>query len=246
MANPSNIMDTTSRIPPLPVVIPNFLPSNSEINLTQASQPPTKRRRPNTRPGVLAREQAPPTRLGSLTACYFDLKNKLAEEFRDKFKSSVGEPGRAETTAQTSQQDPIVDSTTVTSQKRGRLLFMKNSNQNLRGDQPQLTVFELNKKRFKHKYGDRSGIRMWGFHDKLNCWLVKRKTNNVEYYKDKNDFSSLTKVNLAELSEVPFSNPSNDPRATDFKLFSERQVRRGFYGMKTAEYFLNTPKYVFD
>ena len=32
---------------------------------------------------------------------------------------------------------------------------MKNSYQNVRGDQPQLTATELRKKRFKDKYGDR-------------------------------------------------------------------------------------------
>ena len=45
---------------------------------------------------------------------------------------------------------------TVTSKKRGGLLFMKNSDQNVRGDHPQLTVTELQKKKFQHKYGDRS------------------------------------------------------------------------------------------
>ena len=47
---------------------------------------------------------------------------------------------------------------------------MKNSDPNVRGDQPQLNVTELGKKRFKDKYGDQSGILMWGFHKKkLNC-----------------------------------------------------------------------------
>ena len=42
----------------------------------------------------------------------------------------------------------------------------------------------------------------------------------MEYYKHPNDFSSLTKVDLTELSAAPFYNPSDDPRATDFKHFS--------------------------
>ena len=57
------------------------------------------------------------TRLGALTACYFDLKNKLTMEFGDKFKSSVGEPGKAKTStidlAQASHQEPPVDPPTV-------------------------------------------------------------------------------------------------------------------------------------
>ena len=123
---------------------------------------------------------------------------------------------------------------------------MKNFDQNLRGDQPQHTVTELNKKRFQHKYGDRSGIWMWGFHEKINFWLVKSKSNTVAYYKHQNDFSSLSKVDLSELSATPFYNPSNDPHATNFKTFLENQVRRGFDGMKTIESFLKTAKGVYD
>lgn len=102
---------------------------------------------------------------------------------------------------------------------------MKNSDQNIRGDQTQLTVKDLGKRQFRDRYDDRLGIRMWGFHDKLNCWLIKRKGGNVEYYKDNNDFSSLTKVDQTELSQAPFSNPANDPHGTNFKLFLENQVR---------------------
>ncbi|CAI9300131.1 unnamed protein product [Lactuca saligna] len=53
-------------------------------------------------------------------------------------------------------------------QGKRRLLFMKNSKQNIHGDRPQLSVNELGIKRFKNNYGDRYGILMWGFHDKLN------------------------------------------------------------------------------
>ena len=123
---------------------------------------------------------------------------------------------------------------------------MKNIDQNLRGDHPQLTVADLEKKKFQHKYGDRSGVRMWGYHDKINCRLVKRKSNTVEYYKHQTEFSSLTKVDLTELSAAPFYNPSNNSQATTFKLFLENQVKRGFDGMKTAESFLKTSKHVSD
>ncbi|CAH1428595.1 unnamed protein product [Lactuca virosa] len=91
----------------------------------------------------------------------------------------------------------------VSSQKKGKWLFMKNSDKNVRGNQPQLTVTDLQKKRFGNKYGDRSGILMWGFHDKLNIWVVKRKSGNTEHYKHKNDFSSWTRVDLTELSKAP-------------------------------------------
>ena len=44
------------------------------------------------------------THLGTITACYFDLKKKLAEELGDKFKSSV-----KEFKAGQPSQDPPVD-----------------------------------------------------------------------------------------------------------------------------------------
>lgn len=66
----------------------------------------------------------------------------------------------------------------VSSKRKRKWLFMKNSDKNVRGDQPQLTVTELEKKWFGTKYGDPSGILMWGFHDKLNIWVVKRKSEN--------------------------------------------------------------------
>ncbi|CAI9271079.1 unnamed protein product [Lactuca saligna] len=44
----------------------------------------------------------------------------------------------------------------VYSQKKGKWQFIKTSYQNVRGNQPQLTVTELGKKRFRDKYGDRS------------------------------------------------------------------------------------------
>ncbi|KAL7606254.1 hypothetical protein Lser_V15G18890 [Lactuca serriola] len=123
---------------------------------------------------------------------------------------------------------------------------MKNSDKNIRGDRPQLSVTKLGKKRFKTKYRDRSGIKGWGFLDTKNIWVVKRNSGNVEYYKHQNDFCSWTKVDLTELSNAPFHNPSNDPRGTDFKLFLENQVKRKLDGMKTADSFVKKVKGVFD
>ena len=56
----------------------------------------------------------------------------------------------------------------------------------------------------------------------------------------------MTKVDLSELSATPFSNPANDPRGTDFKLFLENHVKRLLDGMKTSESFLKRAKDVFD
>ncbi|CAI9303248.1 unnamed protein product [Lactuca saligna] len=51
-------VDTTSRIPLLPVATPTSLLSESDLILKQASHPPIKRRRVDPRPGVMIREQA--------------------------------------------------------------------------------------------------------------------------------------------------------------------------------------------
>ena len=75
---------------------------------------------------------------------------------------------------------------------------------------------------------------MWGFHDKLDIWVVKRKTENWEYYRHKNNFGSWKKVDLTELANAHFYNPSNDPLGSDFKRFLENQVKRKFDGMKTT------------
>lgn len=98
---------------------------------------------------------------------------------------------------------------------------MKNSDENRCRDQPQLTVTELQKRSFGDKFGNRSGIKMWGFQDELNMWVLKRNLGNPEYYKDIHNFFSWMKVDLNELLEAPFHNPSHNPKAFDFKRFLE-------------------------
>lgn len=66
-------------------------------------------------------------------------------------------------------------------------------------------------------------------------WFVKRKSSNVEYYKEFHDFDSWIRVDLSELANAPFANPSGDPKVTHFKLFLEDQVKKGFPSMKTEE-----------
>ena len=123
---------------------------------------------------------------------------------------------------------------------------MKNSYENLHGDQCKLTVSDLEKRQFGDKYGNRSGIIMWGYHDKLKLSVVKRRIGNSEYYKDKNDFCSWTKVDLIEFSKAPFLNPSKDPQATAFKMFLENQVKRQFAKMKPINSFVRKDKDMLD
>ena len=65
-------------------------------------------------------------------------------------------------------------------------------------------------------------------------WIVRRKSGNTELYKDCHDFNR-TRVDLSELSQSPFSNPTDNPQATQFKHFLEDQVKRGFPSVKTAK-----------
>lgn len=69
---------------------------------------------------------------------------------------------------------------------------------------------------------------------------------NPEYYKDTHDFCSWTKFNLTELSESLFHNPSNDPKAFNFKRFLERQVKTQFARMKTVESLIKRDKDVLN
>lgn len=68
----------------------------------------------------------------------------------------------------------------------------------------------------------------------------------MEYYEHDNDFCSWTKVDLTELFDAPFHNPSNDLLGTDFKLFLENRVKREFNGMKTVDSLFKKLKGVFD
>ena len=85
------------------------------------------------------------------------------------------------------------------------------------------------------KYGDRSGIRMWGYDKSRKLWIVKRNSGKIEYYDKKVAFTSWTKVDLSELSNAPFYNPTKDNAAWNFKRFLENQVKQGFPNMSTAE-----------
>lgn len=135
---------------------------------------------------------------------------------------------------------------TVTSEKKEGFLFTKNSNENRRAEEPQLTVTDLEKRRFGDKFGNRTGIKMWGFDHELNLWVVKRNSGNLEYYKSIHDFSSWTIVDLFELLMTPFYNPSQDPSAFTFKRFLEGQVKDNFPKMKTAKSLIRRDKEILD
>ncbi|CAI9288719.1 unnamed protein product [Lactuca saligna] len=134
----------------------------------------------------------------------------------------------------------------VTTKQSEGLLFMKNSNENCKTRDPVLTVTDLEKRKFGDEYGDRTGIRMWAFDPVTNLWVVKQKSGASECYKSTHDFNSWTKTNLAELSRAPFHNPSEDPNASNFKRFLDRQVKENFPSMKTAKALYKKDKDVLD
>jgi len=113
----------------------------------------------------------------------------LFNKFGDEFKSS-GEPAQKARVVPPAP-DTIIDeylspipSTAeerrkkqqkVDKRKKGKLMFIMYSDQNIPGDQPQIVMKKLGKGRFADKYRDRTRILMWGFDADRNKWLVKRK-----------------------------------------------------------------------
>ncbi|KAL7601850.1 hypothetical protein Lser_V15G23828 [Lactuca serriola] len=134
----------------------------------------------------------------------------------------------------------------ITANQSEGLLFMKNSNENRKATDPVLTVTDLKKRKFGDEYGDRSGIRMWAFDPETNLWVVKRNSGASECYKITYDFNSWTKTDLAELCRAPFHSHSNNPSASNFKRFLDRQVRENFPSMKTARALYRKDKDVLD
>ncbi|KAL7588529.1 hypothetical protein Lser_V15G41246 [Lactuca serriola] len=178
---------------------------------------------------------------GLLTASYYDLKKKLEDKFSDEFRSSVDEPliylpNQDVPIAPTSTSANIRTTTIVNrfenepeqappgkaskhkksdkEPEKSQLLFKRSVDHKAPWDQQLVTVTDLVVQRFRDTYGDKSGIIGWGFHDTMNMFMVRRKSGSKELYKDAHDFNYFTKIDLIELSKAPFSNPSNNPRAS--------------------------------
>lgn len=122
--------------------------------------------------------------------------------------------------------------------KKGQMLLMKSTDQNACGDQPHIFLKETGKRKFVDRYGDRFGIRIWGFEADKKMWIVKRKKGNIDYYGKKIDFVFWTKDDLAELVHASFHNPTNDPNALAFKKFLEEKAKMNFEGLKTTSSFI--------
>lgn len=71
---------------------------------------------------------------------------------------------------------------------------------------------------------------------------AKRKSGNMEYYKKGKDFRSLTKVDLIELSQSLFHNPSGEPKDWKFFSFLDKQTTKGFPSMSSAYCYVKKAK----
>ncbi|CAI9302576.1 unnamed protein product [Lactuca saligna] len=213
--------------------------------------------------------------LGGLTALFFDLKQCLYQKFGDEFQpfSTEGEKitasslGPANPTSQSSRERsvrPALDATLysflssgpISAQERrekqirveqlkGKMLVMKTSDQNAPGDHPEMFIRETRKK-FIVKYGDHSGIMMWGYDGEKKMWTVMQKSGQIAFYNNKVDFLSWTKVDLLELIHLPFHNPTNDTIAWSFKNFLEIKAKNNFKDLKTASSFTKKAKGFID
>lgn len=135
----------------------------------------------------------------------------------------------------------------MTAEQRKEYLVMRNVN--LNRDETNYNqekfIMEIGKSRYD-KEGNRSGIHSWSFDSDKDLWVVRRNDGSNEYYKNRVDFSSFTKVDLQELVNAPFTNPRDVSKARDFFNFLQRQALIGFTGMKTAESTLKKYRGVTD
>jgi hypothetical protein len=195
--------------------------------------------------------------IGGLTALYYDLQQKLITQFGEKFASSAfsfqksQDELHTDTAAESAEAvEKYLSAPSMSKEKSDRIhqkiMIMKNSDQNVSSsDLPDKYVVEF-KKGFSDKYGDRSGVVAWGYDAEKKLWWIKRKSGHLEYYNKLKRFGSLTKVDLSDVINAPFINPSNDSRAKLFWQFLRRQVDLGFPTMPTAESFLKKAKGVID
>ncbi|CAI9285741.1 unnamed protein product [Lactuca saligna] len=110
-------------------------------------------------------------------------------------------------------------------QLKGKMIVMKHSNQNAPSDHPE-KFFRESGEKFTDKYGDRSDIVMWGYDAEKKMWIVKRKSGQIEYYEKKVEFLPWTNVDLSELIDAPFYNPTNDIMTWSFKSFLEVKAKK--------------------
>ncbi|CAI9269869.1 unnamed protein product [Lactuca saligna] len=268
-------LDSTARIPPQAVVTPTITPSDHDLCITQASQPPLKRRRTDPRPGVLVREQVqhvqqPITttktsqtihvespildkglvlliillKQGALQLLVVPLhpnlhmmpppRGLLVSEHNEA-KVSQSSPAQASQDSQDAPQHVsttrIVDRFEMEPAQADPRVIQKRARKQAKTQGKRSFLFMKNSNKSVH--GDQALLSVIELEK-------KRSKPSME------TGCSWTKVDLIELVEAPFHNPSNDPHGTNFKLFLENQIKKKFDGMTTAESFVKKTKGVID
>ena len=112
-------------------------------------------------------------------------------------------------------------------------------------DRGEVLITELGTK-FSDRYGDRSGIVLWWYDADRNMYAIRRKSGNCKYYANLDSFKSLTRIDLQELTTVPFVNESNNQRATDFRHFLVKNAKKNFEGIKIATSFIKRSRSVLN
>ncbi|MFS7999175.1 hypothetical protein Hanom_Chr12g01162901 [Helianthus anomalus] len=126
---------------------------------------------------------------------------------------------------------------TVNQKPRKRMVVMRNvgAERNIQfGDKPDRYVITTE----KSKKGNRPGIKSWAYNDEKEMFIVLRKNNEVEYYKNSKDFNSWTPVDLRELSNAGFHDQVknlNCQIGVNFYNRLQQQARVNFRDMKLAE-----------
>nr|KAJ0193794.1 hypothetical protein LSAT_V11C800400860 [Lactuca sativa] len=189
-------------------------------------------------------EQELQENLGGLTALFFDLKQRLPQKFGDEFQPLSAE-GEKISASSSGVADPTSQSSSERVVRPAPYANLDSFSSSGPASAQERREKETGKK-FIDKYGDRSGIIMWGYDDDKRMRVVKRKSERIEYYEKKVDFLSWTKVDLSELIHTHFHNPTSDTMAWSFKNFLETKAKNNFEGLKIASSFTKKAKGVID
>ncbi|MFS7930596.1 hypothetical protein Hanom_Chr04g00346121 [Helianthus anomalus] len=82
------------------------------------------------------------------------------------------------------------------------------------------------------KVGNKFGIVSWRFDHDKDTWMITRANHEVEYYKTKASFESLTQSDLKELIRVSYVDSQTDGKGWTFFRKLEREVKDRFSTMK--------------
>ncbi|CAI9260921.1 unnamed protein product [Lactuca saligna] len=182
--------------------------------------------------------------LGSVSANYFNLKNVLYDAFGERVKALFQQP-HGIVDPPTAQSHSTADDFPINPPAPRTTTIVNRFEKELEGSRARITI----------KQGKRIVTA-----NQSEGLLFKKNSNENRKAKDpvltvtnlmKRKFGveygdSTHETDLAELSRAPFHNPSDDPSASNFKRFLDRQVKENFPKMKTARALYQKDKDVLD